>query len=191
MSESNLPGLKAADEFFGWQPEVDRHQERGDGTAILPPAKASGGATRRHDRVVVNALRQLADQLAGQPSFPSTANVGIRNPNGSVRRADVVVDGENDSDHPAEAVDPRVVIEVLSPSTTRFERFVKIEDYKTNPLIRVILVVNTEAPEIICWRRQRADWSYELIKGLGAVVPLPEVGAELALAGLYAGIRLA
>jgi Uma2 family endonuclease len=84
------------------------------------------------------------------------------------------------------ASEPRVVIEVLSPSTTRYDRVEKLAEYQAHEAIRVILLVNTEAPVVSVWRRlEDGRWNTEIAESLGAVIPLPEIEAELPLAELY------
>lgn len=190
MSEAQKLPRMSADEFFVWQAEQDRNYELVDGVPVLA-TRAMTGATRRHDRLIVNGLYLLAGKLQQGPCFPNTADITVRNPNGNVRRPDITIDCQSDSDRSTEAVEPRVVIEVLSPSTTRFDRFLKLEEYKDNPSIAVILFVDTEAASVICWRRVDEIWVYEMIKGLDAVISLPEVGIELNLSDLYNGIKVA
>ena len=84
-----------------------------------------------------------------------------------------------------DAADPRVIIEVLSPSTTRYDRFQKLEEYKLVPAIRLILLVDTEAPQVTVWRRGETGWGYHEEKGLDAVIDLPEIGTALPLFELY------
>ena len=83
------------------------------------------------------------------------------------------------------ADEPRVVIEVLSPSTMRFDRFQKLAEYQQHPAIRVILVVDSEAPQVTLWRRDGDRWKTEEFSGLAATIPLPEIDAGLSLAELY------
>jgi Uma2 family endonuclease len=87
-----------------------------------------------------------------------------------------------------EAADPRVVIEVLSPSTTRYDRFQKLEEYKLLPAVYVILLVDTEAPRVTVWRRGESGWGYEDLAGLDATIQLPEIGTDLPLSELYADL---
>lgn len=82
-------------------------------------------------------------------------------------------------------VDPRVVIEVLSPSTTRYDRFQKLEEYKQQKEIKVILLIDTGQPRVIVWRRTVDNWSSHEIAGLDASIDLPEIGTELPLTEMY------
>ena len=46
------------------------------------------------------------------------------------------------------SVEPRVLIEVLSPSTMNYDRVKKLEEYKRLPSVRAVLLVDTETPRI-------------------------------------------
>lgn len=50
--------------------------------------------------------------------------------------------------------DPVLVIEVLSPATEKRDRGPKLETYKELPSIQEIVLVGSEAPEIIIYRRE-------------------------------------
>ena len=191
MSEAPIAKRMTPDEFFVWQADQDRNYELVGGVPVMTP-KAMTGATRRHDTVTVNILASLSNQLDGKPCQPHTDDISIRNPNRNVRRPDILVDCRSDPDGTMEGSDPRVLIEVLSPSTTRFDRFQKLEEYKAHPAVRVVLLVDTQAPRVIVWRRDGADaWSSAIVEGLDATIPLPEIEAEFRLADVYRRLRFA
>src|SRR5215208_2313580 len=76
MSELQLHRM-TPEEFFAWQAKQDKLYELVDGLPVLP-LKMMTGASRAHDRVVVNIIRELANQLRGGPYQPTTP--GPRNP---------------------------------------------------------------------------------------------------------------
>ena len=180
------PRKMTVEEFFEWQQRQDKNYELVDGVPVMPP-KAMTGASRRHDRITVNALAILHQALRGMPCSPTTDDQSVLTDRGT-RRPDVTVDcGKADGSAMAVA-DPRVVIEVLSPSTTRYDRFHKLEEYKRHPAIKVILLVDSEAARATVWRRNDAEWTYSEEVGLAAVIALPEIDAALPLAELYADL---
>jgi Uma2 family endonuclease len=174
------------DEFFAWQKSQDRNYELVDGAPVLP-LKAMTGATRAHDRLTVRALASLSRQLAGGPCEPSTQDIAVRTPLGGVRRPDVLIDCGSFNPTSMEAAEPRVVVEVLSPSTTNVDRFRKVEEYKSHPSIRVILLVDTRSARVGAWRRSGQAWEFEDHQGTDTSIPLPEIGATLDLEELYRG----
>lgn len=171
------------EEFFDWQLGQDRNYELVDGVPVLT-VKAMTGASDRHDRITVNAIVTLGTQLRGKPCRPKTDDTSVRTFRGT-RRPDIIIECGKPGPRDMTADDPRVVIEVLSPSTMRFDRFQKLAEHQQHPAISVILLVDSEAPQVTAWRRAGDRWTPEELEGLDAVLPLPEIGAELPLAELY------
>jgi Uma2 family endonuclease len=175
------------EEFFDWQLGQDRNYELVDGVPVLP-LKSMTGATDRHDRVTVNAIGSLFQQLRGKPCRPKTTDTSVRTVRGT-RRPDVTVECGTPGDRSMAADEPRVVVEILSPSTRRYDQMQKLEEYKQHPLIGVILLVDTDLPRVTVWRRGPEGWSYGEVAGLDAVIPLPEIDAAISLADLYDGLQ--
>ena len=124
MAEAQLRRM-SQDEFFAWQERQDRLYELVDGVPVLP-LKMITGATQAHDRVVVNIIAALHRQLRGTPCRPTTDDLAVRVPAGNVRRPDVTVECGLAGRRELAVREPRVVIEVLSPSTMTFDRIRKI-----------------------------------------------------------------
>jgi Uma2 family endonuclease len=118
------------DEFFAWQEKQDRLYEFVDGIPILP-LKMMTGASQAHDRAAVNIIAALHSQLRGGPCRPTTDDLAARIPAGNVRRPDVTVECGQADRRELAVRDPRVVIEVLSPSTMSFDRFKKVLEYQS------------------------------------------------------------
>lgn len=175
------------EEFFEWQQRQDRNYELVDGVPVLT-VKAMTGASARHDTVTVNAIVSLGNRLRGTPCRPRTDDQSVVTFRGT-RRPDVSIECGRPDDRSMATAEPRVVIEILSPSTMRYDRFQKLEEYKLNPAIKVILLVDTEAPQVTVWRRGPEGWGYTELAGLDAVIELPEIDTELPLAELYEGLE--
>jgi len=57
------------------------------------------------------------------------------------------------------------------------------------PTLSVYLIAESGEPVVVVHRRSaNGDFLREVVPGLDAVIPLPEIGASLALADLYEGI---
>lgn len=187
MAEPKLNRM-TVEQYFDWQLKQDKLFELVDGIPVLP-MKMMAGASLRHDRVTVNAILLLGNQLKGRRCRPTTSDVAVRIPKGNIRRPDITVEcGEPKSDRELVAADPQVVIEVLSPSTMSFDRFRKLEEYKTVPGLNTILLVDTEAAQVAMHRRDGEAWHVETFEGLDKIVDLAGVGAALPLKDLYDGV---
>jgi len=185
MSQSKQKKM-TVEEFFDWQQRQDRNYELVDGVPVLT-VKAMTGATARHDTITVNIIVSLGNRLRGKGCRPRTSDQSITTFRGA-RRPDVSIECGKPQDRSMSTADPRVVVEVLSPSTMRYDRFQKLEEYKRHPAIRVILLVDSEAPQVTVWRRVDGEWTYGELTGLDAVIDLPEIDAELPLSDLYADL---
>ena len=186
MAEPQLRRM-TPDEFFVWQEKQDKLYELVDGLPVLP-LKMMTGASRAHDRVVTNLIRHLGNQLAGGPCWPTTDDLAVRVPAGNIRRPDLTIECGQHNRRDTEVREPRVIVEVLSPSTMSFDRIRKLAEYQATSLVVHILLVDTESPRIDLWTRSDVGWSQTQLDGLAAHVHLPAVGASLRLADVFEGL---
>lgn len=179
------------DEFLAWQTTRDRLYELVDGVPVLP-LKMMTGASRAHDRVVVNIIASLHRQLRGTPCRPTTDDLAVRIPSGNVRRPDVTVECGQGGPRETVVSEPRVVFEVLSPSTMSFDRFRKVLEYQTIDTLDHIVLVDTEAPRIdVISRGTGGNWSQHQYEGVSGQIGFPVVGASLDLADIFEGVDFA
>jgi Uma2 family endonuclease len=176
------------DAFLAWQGRQDRLYELVDGIPVLPP-KMMTGASQAHDRVVVNIIAALHRQLRGTPCRPTTDDLAVRIPAGNVRRPDVTVDCGEAAPRALAVRDPRMIVEVLSPSTMSFDRVRKLREYQSLETLAHILLVDTEGPRLdLMSREPGGGWSQTAHDGLEASVALPAIAATLALADVFEGV---
>ena len=188
MAEPKLHRM-TADEFLAWQQKQERLYELVDGLPVLP-LKMMTGASQAHDRAVVNIIASLHQKLRGGPCRPTTDDLAVRIPAGNVRRSDVTIECGQADRRDMTVREPRIVVEVLSPSTMSFDRFKKVLEYQTLPALTHILLVDTEVPRIDVLTRSGTDtWASTRYEGLDAAIELPSITASLRLAEVYEGIE--
>jgi Uma2 family endonuclease len=134
--------LVTAEEFLGMEFETDCRFELDNGVVRM-----MGGGTARHARIQANLLTSLARQLKGSGCEPFGPDMGLRNHRLSVRYPDVTVycgrsGPENDKMKAFD--DPKMVIEVLSPSTRTRDIEVKLPEYRAMESIEAILYVDPD-----------------------------------------------
>ena len=106
---------------------------------------AMAGASRWHNLIVTNVLRELSLQLKGRPctTYPSAMRVKI-SPTGLYTYPDVTVvcgaarfeDTQQDT-----LLNPTLIVEVLSESTEAYDRGGKFAHYrKLNSLLEYVLI---------------------------------------------------
>ncbi len=174
--------------FLDWQIKQDKLYELVDGLPKLS-IKMMAGASANHDTVTVNAIASLHGPLRGTPCRPRTDDIAVQIPAGNIRRPDVLIECGKPGSKDMTADEPHVVIEVLSPSTMGFDRFRKLEEYKTVDSLTAILLVDTESPQVTIHRRNGNSWYSETVDSLDAVIEFPEIKAKLALIDLYEGVE--
>jgi len=176
----------SADEFLEWDVTAPDHRhELVDG---IP--RAMTGANRRHDLIVMNTMVALGTSLRGGPCRPFTADVAVKMPNRNVRRPDIGVDCGDIDERAVSSPAPKVLIEVLSPSTRAVDRTRKLDEYKSLPGLAHVLLVEPETPAVTLWSRDDAGaWSRSVAEGLDSSVGLPAIGTALQLADIYYGIK--
>lgn len=189
MSEP-APRRWSVQEFFAWQERQDERYELVGGVPVRMMAGARNVQDNNmHDDIVVNLVAEFRTRLRGTPCRPFSGNGSVETLPGQIRRPDLSVDCGARDPNGLTAAEPRLVVEVLSPSTRDFDACDKLEEYKTVASLAVILLVEPNAPEIALWRRDTdGAWQRRLVAGLEQTVELPELGMTLALADLYDGV---
>jgi Uma2 family endonuclease len=188
MAEPQLRRM-TQDEFLAWQEHQDRLYELVDGIPVLP-LKMMTGASQAHDRVVVNIIAALHRQLRGTPCRPTTDDLAVRVPAGNIRRPDVAVECGQTERRELAVREPRVVIEVLSPSTMSFDRIRKLPEYQTIASVVHILLVDTERPRVdVLSRTAEGRFVQSQHDGLDARIDLPAIQASLSLADVFEGLE--
>ena len=175
--------LMTPDQFLDWRQNQPGRWELVSGNPVLMMA----GAKQRHDRIVVNLIADLRNILRGSPCRPWSADIATRIPAGNVRQPDVTIDCGPVRGDALDSTAPTVVFEVLSPSTRTSDQIRKVEEYKTVPTLRHIVLIEPDRPRLLFWSRADAAavWVDGEIVGLGAVLALDNVGVALPLVDIY------
>jgi Uma2 family endonuclease len=83
--------------------------------------------------------------------------------------------------------EPCLVIEVLSPSTARYDRREKVASYREIPSIEEYVVVAQKPANVVIYRRAE-QWKPQVLETLESVLELRTVGLALPLARIYEGV---
>jgi Uma2 family endonuclease len=148
---------------------------------------ALAGATRRHNRIVLNFTRHLLASVGDGPCRVSVADVRLRAPEGAFYYPDVMVACGPEPSDPYVEVAPCVVIEVTSPSTAAIDRREKLFLYRKIPSLRAYLVVDQDERRVErYWRDEAGEWFAQEI--LDGAVPIPCPEMEIAVEQIYRGV---
>ena len=155
---------------------------------------AMAGASVEHNRVNKNLAVELGARLKGGPCelFISDLRVRIKRTGLYCYPDLVIVCGEpqyaeEDKDT---LVNPRVVFEVLSPSTERYDRTTKFQHYKQLPSVQeYVLVAQDRAWCERFVRQPDGAWAQVAFDGLDAALELTAVPVAVPLADVYARVE--
>ncbi len=191
LAPSRPPSLTVADYFAAEKASPVRHEFRG-GRIV-----AMAGGTRAHSRVSGNIYGSLWGRLQGGSCevYNSDQRV-LSRPGGGYCYPDVtVVCGPFEFDPSSAAagletiVNPRLIVEVLSPSTAADDRGDKFDGYREVPTFEQYVLVAQDRPHVQTFTRQPGGgWLMLPYLGLDAVVPLASLGVDLPMAEVYAGV---
>lgn len=174
------PRLLTAEEFLQIDFGPDLKAELDNGTILM-----MAGGTREHARVQSNIQGLLFEALRGSGCRPYGSNMGVRAHDLSVRYPDVTVDCGSPSDRDDDLIlsAPRVIFEVLSPSTRNRDLRVKKEEYRAIPTVDTIVFADPDTGEVSISQRNAAGWQ-DTAFGPEDVV-LPSLGVTLPHAEIF------
>lgn len=158
-------------------------------------AWAMTGARPLHNAVTANLITSLANRLRGRPCRPTTGDQRIEVDGGeSYLYPDLAVicgPFQRSSRDDLSIVNPRVVLEVLSPSTRAYDLSTKFEHYRRIPSVTDIVYVDPDTRHVIHHARTDEGWLRRdlhdgavRLTGLDALeLPLDDIYADLDAVG--------
>lgn len=152
---------------------------------------AMSGGSPEHAGIASTVIGLLNGALVGKPcrSFTSDLRIRVKKtglgtyPDISVICGAVELDPEDRRQHTV--TNPRVLVEVLSPSTEGYDRGEKLEHYKAIESLHEVMFVAHDRREIEIVRRESdGSWSRH-VTASGGSVRLESIDAELAVDEVY------
>jgi len=149
---------------------------------------AMAGGTPAHARMCGNVIALLNVALRERRCSVFTTDLRIRvlatglatYPDVSVICGQLELDPADPKRHTA--LNPRLLVEVLSPSTEDYDRGEKLAHYQQIASLEEVVLVHHDEPRIVVWRRSGPSWS--ATEHTDGLVPLA-VGCELSVAEIY------
>ncbi len=176
MSASIKP--LTVEEFLVWERAQPLRYEF-DGVQPIPMGMTGG--TPAHERLIARIIMAVGPFLSPPCEiFASGLKVVT---DGRVRYPDASV-GCDAADESDDVVQPKIVFEVLSPSSALIDRRVKAAEYRQVLSIEAYVILNQDRPELTVMRRAD-DWQELHLIGRDAILRLPELGFDVPLSALY------
>lgn len=149
------------------------------------------GASRRHNQLVAALLRELGVALLGRSCRPYASDQriyvpereGYVYPDASVTCPPVQTAPADDET----IANPRVLVEVLSPSTEAFDRGEKFRGYASIPSLEEYLLLSQDAPRADLFARCPEGWLLRSYAA-GESLRLGSIDVSLSVDALYSGL---
>lgn len=152
-------------------------------------AYAMAGASARHNRIAGNIFARLNDHLDGAECEPFISDMKIRVAPDLFYYPDVVVTCDPPGGDPYFRTAPRLIIEVLSPTTERIDRHEKLAAYQNCPNVEEYALVSQEGMMIEMHRRSSGGWWTEIYIAPEEACAFASVGLTLRLSDIYRNVR--
>lgn len=170
------------DEFLDWDDGTDTRYELIDGQ---PRAMASGSPA--HTELVARVTTSLASRVREPCRVHSGATVRHAAEAWRSFIPDVLVTCEPRQEGQKAIEAPRLIVEVLSPSTAGLDHGEKFDFYRAIPSVEEVLFVASTTRRIEVWRRQNGEWHAQLL-GKGAMLALIACEGPIAVDEVYGAV---
>ena len=85
---------------------------------------------------------------------------------------------------------PILIAEILSASTERTDRRLKLPAYQTMESVREIMLIDADSHHAELYRRENDRWGIQLVRGAEASLFLSTVDLGISMSELYEGIAI-
>jgi Uma2 family endonuclease len=173
-------------EYLELERKAEFKSEYVDGTIVPMP-----GATREHNLIETNLVRELSHQLKRRDCEVYGGNMKVRTrPRYSYPDATVVCGKPLFEDTEKDVLtNPTVVIEVLSSSTEVYDRGEKFAAYRERESLQEYVLVSQTMPRVEIYKRHGDKWIFAEVSGLESVAKLESIGCTLNLSEVYEKIE--
>jgi Uma2 family endonuclease len=150
---------------------------------------AMSGATARHNGITNNIGRALYPQIKGRCNYFTTDLRLFVPATGLFTYPDLMVicgPIEFESDRQDIVKNPRLIIEVLSPSTASYDRGEKFLHYRSIPALQDYVVIAQDSVRAEHWSRQPDNaWVLREYTSLQETFHIASVNVDIALSAVY------
>jgi Uma2 family endonuclease len=154
---------------------------------------AMAGASPAHNQITFNLTVAVGSGLAGSNcrGFSSDQRLWIESAQLSTYADLTIVYSESQyhEKYRTLLVNPRVIFEVLSPSTAAYDRGEKWECYQQLESLTDYLLVAQDRPQIEHYSLNDGGWRYTREAGLEGIVTIASINTRLLLSEIYSGIQ--
>ena len=177
-----------AQAYLAWEAEQSTKHEYHDGEVF-----AMAGASDAHVTVAGNVYMALRNHLRGSPCsvFISDMKLRVEEDNAFFYPDIFVTCAESDRGQSHSKSAPVLVVEVLSPATSAYDRGAKFAAYRKLPTLREYALIDPERLSLDLFRREGDSkrWVLHPIEA-GGHVEWASVGLQVPLEALYEDVPM-
>ncbi len=154
---------------------------------------AMSGAGTRHNIIFSNLFGTLFIKLKGKPCCPYGSDMRLHIPENTLfTYPDIsIYCGDMKQRDDDNALEPTVLIEILSPSTRNYDRGGKFKLYREIPSLKEYILVDTEAVNIEVFRlNPSGHWELEEYKSISESLNIPILKLSVPLNDIYEDTKL-
>jgi Uma2 family endonuclease len=177
-------------EYFELENKAEFRSEFHDGEILM-----MSGGSYSHARIVRNLVILLGNELRGKPCepFDSSLRVYSQSYNKSFYPDATIacppMEFLNDDPVQGTLLNPKVLFEVLSPSTAPYDLGRKVDYYCSIPSLQQYVLLEQDRPEVILLSRRPDGWLRTRSEGLESSIALESVQLRLPFKDLYRDIE--
>jgi Uma2 family endonuclease len=148
------------------------------------------GATMAHSRVVFRLQMALAKRLGAGPCESFSSGLKLKVDTVSDKEylyPDIMVSCDRAGWREKWLLNPRLIVEVLSPSTQHIDRREKATTYRSLPSMEEYVIAAQSSPRLTIFRRAER-WTPKVVNGPEAVAEFRSLGVSIPLAEIYQGV---
>lgn len=189
MAAVPKPRKLTVEEYFAIESKAERKSEFFNGEMFL-----MAGASREHNVLTRNLTAELHNRLREGPCQVFVADQRVKvDRTGLYTYPDLLIVCGTPEYAPEDRdtlTNPKVVIEVLSNSTEKYDRTTKFRQYKQLPSLMEYVLVSQDEPLVERYARLAdGTWAQSDFVGLEATLSLVAVPASVPLADIYLGVE--
>ncbi|MBK9261200.1 MAG: Uma2 family endonuclease [Polyangiaceae bacterium] len=187
MGEPARRAKMTEEEYLAFERASEERHEYADGEIF-----AMSGGTGNHNAITLSVGAELRVALRGRNCRAYSSDMRVYIP--LTKRyvypdASVVCGGAEYKDATHDILlNPRVIIEVLSPATEGYDRGDKFAQYRSIPSVMHYVLASQDKPMLEVFTRQdNGSWNYRAY-GPGEKAPLSAIGCELDVDSVYTDV---
>ncbi len=189
MSAMPKPHKLTVAEYFAKEEKAERKSEFFDGEMFM-----MAGASREHNILTRNLTFELHLRLRESSCQVFVADLRVKvDRTGLYTYPDLLIvcgTPEYAPENRNTLTNPKVVIEILSDSTERYDRTTKFRHYKQLPSVQEYVLVSQDEPLIERYTRQSdGTWAQTDFVGLDVQMKLATVEVSVPMADVYRGVE--